>query len=101
MRPGDIEKYEHEYIRHGTQNLMASIEVASGKVKGELLGTRGNEDFFNFVKKRVSPDPQGHWIFIADQLNIHKSSELVRWVAQECGYREIWGWRESVVLLKQ
>jgi transposase len=86
MRPGNIEKREHEYIRHGTQNLMASIEVATGKVTGELLDTRGNEDFFNFVKKRVSLDPQGHWIFIVDQLNTHKSSELVKWVAQECGY---------------
>lgn len=88
MRPGDLEKYEHEYIRHGTQNLMASIQVASGIVEGELLGTRGNEDFLSFIKKRVSTDPQGQWIFIADQLNIHKSSDLVRWVAQECGIKE-------------
>jgi transposase len=88
MRPGDLEKCEHEYIRHGTQNLMASFEVASGKVVGELLDTRGNEDFLSFVKKRVLTDPQGQWIFIADQLNIHKSSGLVRWVAQECGIVE-------------
>lgn len=40
--------------------------------------------FLILFKKRVSIDPEGQWIFIVDQLNTHKSSELVRWVAQEC-----------------
>lgn len=88
MRSGDVEKCEHEYIRHGTQNLMAGIDVASGRVVGELLDTRGNEDFLNFIIKRVSTDPQSQWIFIVDQLNTHKSSDLVKWVAQECAIKE-------------
>lgn len=88
MRPGDVEKCEHEYIRHGTQNLMASMEVASGAVTGQLLDTRGNKDFLYFIKNRVLTDPQGQWIFIADQLNTHKSVGLVEWVAQECGIKE-------------
>ncbi len=88
MRPGKVEKYEHEYIRHGTQNLMASLDVATGIVSGELLDKRGNEDFFNFVKKRVATDPQGQWIFIADQLNTHKSTELVKWIAEECDIKD-------------
>lgn len=87
-RPGDVEKCEHEYIRHGTQNLMASIEIASGRVTGELTDTRGSEDFLKFVKSRVLTDPQGEWIFIADQLNTHKSSDLVRWITQECSIEE-------------
>ncbi len=88
MRPGDLEKYEHEYIRHGTQNLMASLDVASGMVSGELLDNRGNEDFLNFIKKRIATDSQGQWIFIADQLNTHKSTELVKWIAEECGIKD-------------
>lgn len=88
MRSGDVEKCEHEYIRHGTQNLMAGMDVASGRVVGELLDFRGNEDFLNFIKKRVSTDPQGQWIFIVDQLNTHKSSDLVKWIALECGIKE-------------
>ncbi len=88
MRSGSIEKCEHEYIRHGTQHLMASIEVASGKVAGDLLDTRGNDDFLKFLKQRVATDPKSQWIFIVDQLNTHKSSALVKWVAQECGINE-------------
>lgn len=88
MRPGMVEKYEHEYIRHGTQNLIASLDVATGIVSGELLDKRGNEDFFNFIKKRVATDPQSQWVFIADQLNTHKSTELVKWIAEECGIKD-------------
>lgn len=88
MRSGDIEKCEHEYIRHGTQNLLASMDVASGQVAGDLLDFRGNEDFLNFIKKRVLTDPKSQWIFIVDQLNTHKSADLVKWVSKECGIKE-------------
>ncbi len=42
VRPGDLEKCEHEYIRYGTINLMGSFEIATGKVYGELMNTRGS-----------------------------------------------------------
>lgn len=88
VRSGDIEKCEHEYIRHGTQNLLASMEVATGLVFGELLDFRGSKDFLKFIKERVSTDPQGKWIFVVDQLNTHKSSDLVKWVANVCNIKE-------------
>ncbi len=71
MRPGDIEKCEHEYIRHGTQNLMASMNVSTGHVTGKLMDFRGNMDFLNFVKNRVATNPKGHWIFVVDLSLIH------------------------------
>jgi hypothetical protein len=32
MRPGKIQRREFEYIRHGTQTLIASFDVAQGRV---------------------------------------------------------------------
>lgn len=32
IRPGKIQRREFEYIRHGTQTLIASFDVASGQV---------------------------------------------------------------------
>ncbi len=32
MRPGKVELVEFEYIRHGTQTLIANWEVALGRV---------------------------------------------------------------------
>lgn len=36
MRPGQVEKPEFEYIRHGTQSLIANLEVATGQVVSPL-----------------------------------------------------------------
>jgi hypothetical protein len=87
LRSGDIEKYEHEYIRHGTQTLIASLDVLTGKVEGILSDSRGNIDFLNFIKNRVLTDSKGEWIFVIDQLNTHKSIQLVEWVAKEINYQ--------------
>lgn len=40
MRPGKVECHEHEYVRHGTQCLIASFEVATGKVITPSIGVR-------------------------------------------------------------
>jgi len=37
MRPGKRERREFEYIRHGTQTLIVSFDVASGQVAQEAL----------------------------------------------------------------
>ncbi len=38
MRPGKRERQEFEYIRHGTQTLIASFDVASGQVVQASVG---------------------------------------------------------------
>lgn len=85
VKKNSPEKHEHEYIRHGTTTLIASLEIGSGKVYGSLLPTRTSEDFLTFIMDRVKTDPKGQWIFIMDQLNTHKSPELVKWIAGQCG----------------
>jgi hypothetical protein len=32
MRPGKVERREFEYIRHGTQTLIANFDIATGKI---------------------------------------------------------------------
>ncbi len=85
VKPNSPQKQEHEYIRHGTTTLIASFEIGSGVVHGRLLPTRTSEDFLSFIEGRVKTDPLGKWVFIMDQLNTHKSPELVKWIANQCG----------------
>jgi transposase len=40
MRPGDVVRREFEYIRHGTQTLIAAFDVATGQVIGSVGETR-------------------------------------------------------------
>ena len=86
MRPGSVERQEFEYIRHGTQCLMANFSVATGSIIApSILDTRKEDDFLAHIQKTISTDPEAEWIFIVDQLNTHKSESLVRFVASHCG----------------
>jgi hypothetical protein len=86
MEPGQVERAEFEYERHGTQALIANFEVATGKIVAPSVGpTRTEADFLAHIKQTVDQDPQGIWVFIMDQLNTHQSESLVRWVDERCG----------------
>lgn len=85
MKPGKIALYEHEYIRHGTQALIANLEVATGKCISPSIGaTRTEADFVQHIKRTIDLDPEAGWVFVVDQLNIHRSESLVRLVAERC-----------------
>ena len=89
MRPGQPALIEHEYIRHGTQTLIANLDVATGHCRAPSIGdTRTEADFVAHIQQAVAQDPDGTWIFILDQLNTHKSESLVRFVAEACGLQE-------------
>jgi transposase len=85
MAPGKVERREFEYIRHGTLSFIVNFEVASGKASNISFGsTRNEEDFAEHIRLTVERYPFiGKWNFIADNLNIHKSESLVRYVAKE------------------
>jgi hypothetical protein len=84
-KAGLIERREYEYMRHGTLTLIANFEVATGQVMAPSLGpTRTEEDFAQHLAKTIDTDPEAPWIFVMDQLNIHKSEALVRLVAERC-----------------
>jgi hypothetical protein len=85
MRPTQVERQEFEYFRHGTQCLIANLEVATGQIIAPSIGaTRKEADFLAHIQQTVATDTNGGWIFITDQLNIHQSESLVKWVAQVC-----------------
>ncbi|MUL37748.1 IS630 family transposase [Gloeocapsopsis sp. AAB1 = 1H9] len=87
MRPGKRERREFEYIRHGTQTLIASFDVAQGKVVEAMVGdTRTETDYLSHVQQLIATDPNAiKWHLVMDCLNIHQSESLVRFVAQTEG----------------
>jgi len=81
-RPGLIELQECEYKRRGTLCLTPNFEVATGRILNPRIAfTRTNLDFVAHINASVSQDPEGTWIFILDNLDPHKSEELVRYIA--------------------
>src|SRR6266567_2227473 len=89
MQPGHVERQEFEDERHGTQTLIANLDVASGQIVTPSIGaTRTEADFAAHIAQTIQSDPQAAWIFVTDQLNTHQSEALVRLVATQCGIQE-------------
>jgi hypothetical protein len=86
MARGRPERVESWYRRHGTLCLTANLDLATGKVVAPTLQrTRTNADFVEHVAQTIATDPDARWIFVVDNLDTHRSEELVRWVAAACG----------------
>lgn len=87
MRPGLVERKEFEYIRHGTQSLIASFDVATGQIiESTCSDSRTELDFIAHIRRTVENEPTAtKWHLIMDCLNTHQSESLVRFVAQQEG----------------
>jgi transposase len=83
MKPGSCVKQEFEYIRHGTQTLIASFNVATGAIALATVGdTRTSLDFEAHVRKLIEQSPDAvKYHLVMDCLNTHQSEALVRLAA--------------------
>jgi transposase len=77
------EKRTADYVRHGTTNLFAALNTATGEVTAECYQQRRAVEFVDFLDKVVQeyPDTQIH--LICDNLSTHKSEEADAWRAKQ------------------
>lgn len=81
MRPGQGERIEFEYIRHGGVGPIVSFDVVTGKSLSPTIGpTRNEEDCLEHIKRTFALHPDSKSRLIADQLNPHWSASLEVWV---------------------
>jgi transposase len=89
MRPGKVARREFEYIRHGTQTLIAAFDVVSGTVIGTVGDTRTEQDYLSFLQSLFAVGTSTtQWRVVADNLNTHVSDSVVRLVADRCGIND-------------
>ena len=101
MQPGREARVEFEYIRHGTQTLIANLDVVTGQVLAPSIGpTRTEDDFAAHIAQTVSTDPDASWTFITDNLNIHQSETLLKLVANLCHLPDDLGVKEKYGILQ-
>jgi transposase len=81
MDLGQPERRTHNYVRHGTLDLFAALNVATGKVLARCKRQHRSTDFVAFLREideNVSPKLDVHAII--DNLSAHKSPIVKRWL---------------------
>ena len=83
LRPGTPERRTHDYLRNGTTNLYAALDVASGKVITDLTAQHRAIEFrkfLNLINRTVPADLDVH--VIVDNSSTHKTPEIHRWLVR-------------------
>src|SRR6202140_2480610 len=72
--------WTNEYVRHGTQTLLAALEIASGEIVAHIKQRRTSVNFLRFMNDAVGAFPKRELHVVLDNLNIHKNEAALRWL---------------------
>jgi transposase len=74
------EKRTHDYVRHGTTNLFAALNVGTGEIFGDCRASRDGDNFLAFLKKAVKPHVGKEVHVVLDNLSTHTTPEVKAWL---------------------
>lgn len=80
---GMPERQTDNYVRHGTLDLFAALNVATGKVLAKTKKQHRAKDFVEFLReldRHVDEELEVH--VILDNLSAHKAPAVARWLAR-------------------
>jgi transposase len=81
MMPGVPERVTHDYLRAGTTDLFAALEVATGKVITKMSAQHRAAEFKAFLTAIDKQVPTGLDVhLICDNLATHKTEAIRRWL---------------------
>jgi len=83
MRPGQIERRTHDYVRHGTTSLFAALIVKTGQVLAQCHRRHRSVEFRKFldhIDANVPEDLDVH--LIVDNYGTHKTALIQRWLVR-------------------
>jgi transposase len=79
---GLTEKRTHDYRRHGTTNLFAALNTATGEVTADCYPRRTGAEFLTFIRKAVKPHAGKQIHVVLDNLSTHDTPEVKAWLAR-------------------
>jgi transposase len=83
LLPGTPERRTHDYVRNGTTNLYAALDVASGNVISDLTPRHRAEEFrrfLNLIDRNVPTHLDVH--VVVDNNATHKTPSVQRWLVR-------------------
>lgn len=83
VRPGQPERREFEYVRHGTVSLMAAMNVATGTVHPKIIKRNDSDTFIEFLTELDQTlDPTRKIHLILDNGSSHTSKQTRKWLRE-------------------
>ena len=87
MRPGQVERRTHDYVRHGTTSLFAALDCHAGTVIGQCQRRHRSIEFRRFLDTIDAAVPATLDIhLILDNYGTHKTALIRRWFAKRPRY---------------
>ena len=81
MRPGQVERHSHDYVRHGTTDLFAALDVKAGTVIGACKGRHRATEFRAFLDQVEAAVPPGLDVhLVLDNAATHKTRLVHDWL---------------------
>lgn len=80
LRSGRAVRHTHDYKRHGTVDLFAALEVATGKVTHDVRDSHTGADFLSFMSKVVRRYPKRELHVILDNSSTHSTPDVQAWL---------------------
>ena len=81
MDIGQPERRTHNYVRHGTLDLFAALNVATGEVLARCKPQHRAQDFVAFLREiDASVEPALEMHVVLDNLSAHKAPAVHRWL---------------------
>jgi transposase len=82
LSPGRLERHGFEYYRHGTLSLYAALDTRTGEVLGAPVEKHNSAAFIAFLESLLASVPRHKEVHvILDNLSVHKSHQVTRFVA--------------------
>ena len=83
MRPGQIERRTHDYMRHGTTSLFAALVVKTGEVLAQCQRRHRSVEFRKFLHHIDANVPEHLDVhLIMDNYGTHKTPLIQRWLVR-------------------
>jgi transposase len=83
LMPGVPERHTHDYVRAGTTNLYAALDVASGQVIADMTPRHRAEEFRRFLNLIERSVPEGLEVHVVlDNSSTHKTPAIQRWLVR-------------------
>ena len=81
MRPGQLERHTHDYLRHGTTDLFAALDVKAGTVIAEVHRRHRSAEFRHFLQTVERATPAEFALhLVLDNASTHKTPLIQRWL---------------------